>query len=173
VTALLGVWRITEAGDPPRPLGGNGQRLRENGVVDDVEELCRGVIDRIETTRSLSHADQEELLSHLFEQTVVLQRSYDPSRAGILFRPWLFAMLRRRAIDWARAWFGRSGQKRVVDTRLAEAGLRDAGLINGGDPRAGGAELVAPDDADPARGARALPDGWTRLQGDRREAAAA
>jgi hypothetical protein len=77
----------------------------ENSLVNcsTYDVPTRRVTARADALNSLSYADTDELLGHLFEQVVVLQRSYDRSRRGILFRPWLYAMLRRRAIDWARS----------------------------------------------------------------------
>lgn len=114
--ALLEVWRITAAGEPPRSL-------EKREVVEDVEALCRGAAHQAST--NLSAADEDELLGHLFEQVVVLTRSYDPSRAGIVFRLWLYHELRRDAIDFLRSWLGRDGRKRVFDERLLLSGRGD------------------------------------------------
>lgn len=161
---LLGTWSITEAGTPSQPLGTD--RQPENGVVDDVEALCRGVIDRVATSRDLSPADREELLSHLFERVVVLQRSYDPDRRGILFRPWLYRNLQLDAIDFLRAWLGRRGEKRVVDERVLNAG-RGPELADGGGSFDTGPDIAAAEAEQLHGGGRVIPRAWLHPPRDR------
>lgn len=156
---LHGVWAITEAGTPTLPLA--------RGGVPDVEALCRGVIRSLTSADPLPLDDELETLSQLFEQTVKLQAAYDPTKAGILFRPWLYSELQRDAIDFWRTFYGRKGEKRVADSRRLDAAARDAGVDDGApgmdrpDPASEAGEDGAPGD-------RAFPREWTDLSRDRR-----
>lgn len=157
--ALLRTWAITEAGDPPQPLPAHH-------VVDDVEALCRGVIREITGANPLSADDVEQMLSELLTQVVVLTRKYDRARAGIVFRPWLYRELRWAGIDYLRGWFGRRGEKRVIDERVGESGLRDSGLDDGahGADRLDGAASSGASDSPQDR---ASDLGWLYARGDR------
>jgi hypothetical protein len=163
---LLTVWRITEAGTPPRPL-------REDEVVEDVEHLVWGVIGRTPTTRDLSNADVEELFSALLERVVVLQRKYDPNRddprrrAPLQFRPWLYQRLRLAAIDELRFWLGRQGQKRVFDERLLLAARRDAERADRSSPSLAGPHGAATEGADELDRDRTVPVDWIYARRDR------
>lgn len=92
--------------------------------VADVESLVRGVAAELvgKTRSGVPEADYDELVAALFEQVVVLDRRFDSERVGILFRPWLYVQLRRRAIDFLRSWRGRKGEKAVVRAESADAG---------------------------------------------------
>jgi hypothetical protein len=164
--ALLGVWRITEAGTPPR-------RLRDDEIVEDVESLVRGVIGRLATTRELSEADRDELFGHLLERVVVLTAKYDRARVTpgrkvpLLLPGWLFRELRLDAIDFLRQWHGRQGQKRVVDERLLDAARRDGAGDDAGDPRADGREHPSAAGADDDERDRTVPLDWLYARGDR------
>lgn len=161
MTALLGVWRIDEAGDPPR-------LLRPDEIVEDVENLVRGVIGNLGMTRTLSEADHEEVVASLFEQVVILTRSYDSDRdCGLVFRLWLYRQLRFRTIDVLRKWRGRRGEKGVVDERLVLTGTGREGLDDG-DPALHHGESALTEDPGFRRAHRALPRGWTELRRDRR-----
>src|SRR6266511_2760899 len=117
---LSGVWRIDEAGDPPRAL-------RPHEVVTNVEELCIGVIElqSRKLKEPLQNDDYLLSLEHLFERVVVVLPRYapPPDRPGLQFRPWLFNELRWDLVDFWRSWFGRHGEKRIVDQR--DNGLAD------------------------------------------------
>ena len=163
--ALLGIWRIDAAGDPEQPL-------RDDEVVEDVESLVRGVIGGLRTTSPLSPADHDELMGALFEQVVVLTRSYDGGRVGgrVVFRAWLFRELRFDAIDFLRSWLGRQGQKRVFDERVLDAGRRDTGLDDDGDPAADRLRGSAGERADGDERDRTVPVAWLHFGGDREAA---
>lgn len=117
--------------------------------VVDVESLCRGVLADAMRKQALSfeRADYDEMLAHLLSQVVIeeikfVAKGFD-RRPGYLFRPWLYVQLRSRLIDFVRFWFGRKGERRVVDYRLAGAARDDDGdagedrLDGAADPRAG------------------------------------
>ena len=127
MAALREVWRIADAGSPPRPLP-EGEQVR------NVEGFCRDLIRRLTSHDPLPWDDEEQLLAELFERVLVLTRAYDPSRRGIVFRAWLHTELRRDAIDYLRSWRGRRGEKALVDGSAGESALRDSGLADG-DPR--------------------------------------
>lgn len=164
--ALLGVWRIAEAGTPPQPLP-------EAEIIRDVEKFVGRVIERMPTARELSHADQEELFGALLERVVILTRRYDRSRddpsqrASLRFDLWLYQRLRLAAIDELRSWLGRQGQKRVVDERLLAATRRDVGVDDGGDPRLDGRDDAASASARDDGRDRVVPASWLRPPRDR------
>jgi hypothetical protein len=124
VRRLNAKWAIDTAGTPPVDVG--------DGEVADVEELIWGVIAPLRASASLTPDDELELFSHLLEETVKLIPRFNP-RAGatVLFRPWLFQRLRGKAIDWCRTFYGRRGQKRVLDSRRLDAARRDSGYDEG------------------------------------------
>lgn len=140
--------------------------------VENVEGLCRGVLNRVAAGISppLERCDYDEWLGWLLGQVVVLTHPdspnpYDATKGGPL-RAWLYTELVRDLIDELRRRWGRQGQKRVVDGRLAEQAFRDAG----GDDRAARVDLsrgVAAEGADDAGRDRTFPREWTDLPGDR------
>lgn len=93
--------------------------------VADVEALCRGVIAERTGDHGrrygLESCDFDEALAFLLGEVVVLERVYDFTRAGIQFRPWLYVRLGWKLIDFWRSFYGRHGEKRVFDERVADA----------------------------------------------------
>jgi hypothetical protein len=159
----------------------------EHGVVlvEDVEALCRGVLrkraganyerraDRTPAAVRLEPIDWRDSLAFLLGEVVILERQYDPTRAGIVFRAWLFQQLQWRLIDEWRRRFGRHGQHRVADTGAALNAGRDAGRDAGiedddADENLRGHPFREPAGGDPAD--RSDVERWLDPDGDREEA---
>lgn len=92
--------------------------------VTDVEQLCRGVLGRAGAHTTFRSCDFDESLAFLLGEVHIqdlrfVAKGYD-RRAGYLFRPWLFNQLSSRLIDHWRSFYGRRGEKRVVDHRIVE-----------------------------------------------------
>lgn len=107
---LAEVWTLTAPGP--------------NGVAEDVEGICRGVIDEMCSRLGveLEEVDWDDSLNALLAAAVVLHRSYDPAKRNGTgsFEGYLYDRLRFRLVDHWRspAGFGRRGQFRVFDPRV-------------------------------------------------------
>lgn len=113
-------------------------------VVEDVEALARGVLGAERWPLYLPPADNEDLLAHLLEQSVVLSRVY-ARRSGIEARPFLFQRLVWRARDWRDAYERRLRRELPSDLGREDALVDAGGEDGGGSGGAGRGDNLADD----------------------------
>jgi len=137
-------------------------------TVENVEALCRKVLDAAAggLRSRLEASDYAESLAFLLGQTAVLLDRYNPRDDRSSLGGWLKQELRWDLLDYWEAWYGRSGEKRVFDSRLLEAGARDAG-VDDGDPGMDRPGSPAAEGAGDDPGAWTFPRGWLDPDGDR------
>lgn len=110
------------AGEVPALAGRGRDRVV---LVTDVEVLCSSIVvdqTRRQQSAPLSLHDLHESLGFLLGQVPVLLATYDPARGRQIhdpyaggFKGWLHLELTRDLIDYWRSFWGRHGQKRVMD----------------------------------------------------------
>ncbi|RDI73295.1 hypothetical protein Gocc_2895 [Gaiella occulta] len=135
-------------------------------TVRNVEGLCRKTLNRNPRAAQIEACDYDDALAYLLGAVVELLPHYRPRDSGSRLGAYLAWKLGFLLSDYLDKRDGRHGEKRVVDTRYADAAARDHGLddqdpgLHRPDQAAGGG------DGDP-RTDRALPRGWAELEGDR------
>lgn len=112
------------------------QLERHGQVVDNVEGLCRAVLNRAASRlqQPLEDADYQESLAFLLGEVVVITEERWPPRRDRYpsLGAYLSIALPTALVDHWRSVYGRNGMKRVLPADALEQAARDRGADDSG-----------------------------------------